>query len=202
MPPAKKVVSRPVRYLAMSTTSDHASATSVFGDSALNPLSTTSASTQLPQLHQIRRVRLREGVELRAVARRMGKGTQMRRLRREEHPETDMHLSDLLRWQRALSVPLTDLLIDDDRSLSPAVMERAHMLRVMKTVVTIYRQSSSDAIRKLVQSMIDELAEVMPELIDVGPWQGRETQAPHDYGRAAEYTVSDSIDRFATRTFT
>ena len=114
-------------------------------------------------------------------------------LKHEEKPNTDLRLSDLRRWQRALAVPLIELLVDDDRPLSAAVMERAKLLRVMKTVLAIHEQSSSAAVCRMAESMIAELRQVMPELVDVAPWHRGERLKLHDYGCVTEHPMPDSF---------
>lgn len=57
------------------------------------------------QLHRVRTVRLQQGVSLRSAARQMG--SDIRTLRLQEQESTDLRLSDLHKWQRALDVPLS-----------------------------------------------------------------------------------------------
>ena len=89
-------------------------------------------------LHRIREVRLQQGVSLRSAARNTG--LDVRTLRAQEQPEADLRLSDLWRWQQALDVPMVDLLEEGDAPLSRPVMERARLLRLMKTAEAIHQR--------------------------------------------------------------
>ena len=76
------------------------------------------------RMHRIAEVREQQGVSLRAVSRQMG--TEIRRLRKEEDETSDLRLSDLYRWQEALDVPVSELLVEPGttactlRSIEPA----------------------------------------------------------------------------------
>ncbi len=80
-----------------------------------------------PRMHRIRTVRLQQGASLRSVAR--NSGVDVRQLRLQEQESTDVRLSDLHKWQQALEVPLAELLVEPDASLSQPVMDRARMVR-------------------------------------------------------------------------
>ena len=82
-------------------------------------------------LNRLREVREQQGVTLRTCARRMH--LDMRTLRSQEEPDADLKLSDLRRWQTVLDVPLAELVEESDLPLSRPVMERAQMVRIMKT---------------------------------------------------------------------
>src|SRR5690349_16725502 len=86
-------------------------------------------------LHRIKEVRHQQGVSLRRVAQLLR--TEVRQLRREEEETSDLPLSRLYQWQKALEVPVADLLVDAGAPLSAPVMERARLVRVMKTVAAI-----------------------------------------------------------------
>ena len=72
---------------------------------------------QGPQMHRIRTVRLQQGTSLRSVARQSG--VDIRQLRLQEQESADVRLSDLHKWQKALDVPLSELIVEPDASLSP-----------------------------------------------------------------------------------
>src|SRR5687767_14686390 len=92
-----------------------------------------SLPTERSALQRVAEVRAQQGLSLRTMARRMN--VEVKELRRQEEPTTDLTLSELRRWQKALDVPLVDLLEDESQSLSRPVNERAKMVRIMKTVV-------------------------------------------------------------------
>jgi transcriptional regulator with XRE-family HTH domain len=143
-------------------------------------------------LHRIREVRLREGVSLRSAARQMG--TDIRSLRLQEQESTDLRLSELHKWQKALDVPLVELVIDDQLPLSPPVMERARLIRLMKTAAAIHERAPSLGIKRMAQMLVEQLVEIMPELRDVSPWhQFGQRRSLDEYGRIMERTVSDDL---------
>jgi transcriptional regulator with XRE-family HTH domain len=149
------------------------------------PLLQTAAISPAPKrpLHRLREVRQREGLSRCRVARLLG--ISIREVEQQEQPSTDMLLSDLQRWKKALGVPVTDLLDDSNDELSPLVHLRARLLRVMKTVRTIQERARQASMQRLATMLADQLVEVMPELKDITAWplegKGRRDR---DYGQA------------------
>ena len=122
------------------------------------------AASQRP-LHRIADVRKRQGISVRSAARRMH--TSIDQVRRQEEPGCDMLLSELLRWQQALEVPVGDLLVESEAPLSEPVLTRARLLRIMKTVRAIKETATSTSIQRFATMLEQQLVEVMPELKDV-----------------------------------
>ena len=151
--------------------------------------SATQSSANRPQMHRIRTVRIQQGVSLRTAARQM-KST-VSKVRAQEEETTDLKLSDLHKWQKALDVPVTELLVEPDNStLSPPILERARLLRMMKTAVTILENAPNDGIERLAENLVNNLIEVMPELEDVAPWHTYgQRRSLDEVGRAAEQPV-------------
>lgn len=144
------------------------------------------------RLHRVATVRQQQGLSLRSASRQLG--TDVHQLRNQEGETTDLRLSDLYQWQRVLDVPIIDLLVEPDSSLSRPVLERARLVRLMKTVAAIREQATSASIRRLAQTMIDQLIEIMPELKDVGPWHSvGQRRSLDEYGRAAERSISEDF---------
>ncbi len=143
-------------------------------------------------LHRIREIRLREGVSLRSAARQMG--TDIRSLRLQEQESTDLRLSDLHKWQKALDVPLTELVTDDELPLSQPVMERARLIRLMKTAAAIHERAPSLGIKRMAHMLVEQLVEIMPELREVSPWhQFGQRRSLDECGRIMERTISDDL---------
>lgn len=143
-------------------------------------------------MHRIAEVRSQQGVSIRSAARRMG--VPVDQVRREEAVEADIKLSDLYRWQQALEVPVADLLVELDAPLSSAVLSRARMLRVMKTVRALQEANSDASIGRLANMLEGQLLEIMPELEEVSAWHSvgqRRTQ--DELGRVAEQPISDNF---------
>jgi transcriptional regulator with XRE-family HTH domain len=144
------------------------------------------------RLHRIRTVRLREGVSLRSAARAMG--SDVRSLRAQEQESTDLRISDLRRWQKALDVPLSELMSANAEPLSRSVLERARLVRLMKTAKAICEHSPSAGIRDMAQGLIDELVKIMPELRDVNPWHTYgQRRSADEYGRILERIIADDL---------
>jgi transcriptional regulator with XRE-family HTH domain len=145
-------------------------------------------------LHRIAEVRHQQGMSLRTVSRHMG--IEGRILKQQEEETTDLPLSALYRWQEALGVPVADLLVESDATLSPPVMERARMIRVMKTVAAIMENADTPSIRRLAQTLVDQLVEIMPELEGVSPWPAvGQRRSLDDFGRAADRRLASPVFR-------
>lgn len=160
---------------------------------ATTPARTAPASPAAP-LHRIAEVRREQGVSDRSAARRLG--LTMEQIRRQEQPTTDLRLSDLQRWQQALEVPVADLLVEVDDSLSTPILNRARMLRVMKTVRAIKEAIKNTSVDRMVQMLENQLMEIMPELEEVSAWHSvgqRRTQ--DEVGRIAERPVAEGFVR-------
>jgi transcriptional regulator with XRE-family HTH domain len=148
--------------------------------------------SQGPRMHRIRTVRLQQGASLRSVARRTG--VDVRQLRLQENESADIRLSDLQKWQKALDVPMAELLAEPDEALSPGIMERARLVRLMKTAVAIRERANSENIRRMAEMLAEQLEEVMPELREVGPWhEYGQRRSLEEFGRIAERPVSDDM---------
>ena len=156
------------------------------------PVPTAPTTEAKRPLHRIADVRKRQGISMRSVARRMH--TSIDQVRQQEEPNCDMLLSELLRWQEALEVPVSDLLVECEAPLSEPVLTRARLLRIMKTVRAIKETAASSSIQRFATMLEQQLVEVMPELKDVSAWHSiGQRRSPNELGRAAERTLPDSM---------
>ena len=145
-----------------------------------------------PKLHRVATVRRQQGLSLRSAARQMG--SDVRTLREQERETNDLRLSDLCNWQHVLGVPLVELLEDPGTPLSRPVMERAKMVRIMKSVKALVEHASTPSVRRLAETLVAQLVEMMPELEEVGAWHSvGQRRSLSEYGRAAERVVSDDL---------
>ena len=120
-------------------------------------------------LHRVAEVRGQQGLSLRTVSRRTG--IEVKELRRQEDPSADMLLTDLLQWQKALDVPLVDLLEDQNQTLSRPVQERAKLVRIMKTAVSLSEACEGNIrLVRLATMLREQLVDLMPELAEIGGW--------------------------------
>ena len=144
------------------------------------------------RLHRVASVRRQQGLSLRSAARQLG--SDMRTVRSQEDESADLRLSEIYDWQRVLGVPLADLLEDPGTTLSRPVLERARMVRIMKTVRALVDRAESVAAKRLVETLVMQLVEVMPELEEVGAWHTvGQRRSLDEFGRAAERVMPDDI---------
>ncbi len=137
------------------------------------------------RLHRIATVRRQQGVSLRSASRQLHVDTQM--VQNQEDESSDLRLSELYRWEAILGVPVCELLMDSGQELSRPVMERARLVRVMKTVKSLMETATAPGIRRLTETLMQQLIEIMPELRDVSPWHSvGQRRSLTEYGRAAE----------------
>jgi transcriptional regulator with XRE-family HTH domain len=144
------------------------------------------------QLQQLGEARRRQGLSVRCIAQRLGMS--VGEVRAQEEEDADLLLSELYRWQSVLEVPLEELLSDPQDALSPKVLMRARMLRVMKTAQAMSAQARSESERRLAKLLISQLVEIMPELKEVAAWPtvGHRRTAD-EMGRIAERTIPDDF---------
>ena len=153
--------------------------------------STDRTPTAAP-LHRLHAARLQEGLAFRTAVRKLGFSST--EVRRQECETTDVPLSVLRRWSEALGVPVAELIEEPDVSLSPPVLKRARMVRVMKTASAIVEATASRRIKRLAQRMVDQLIEIMPELRTVTPWHKRgRRRTVHEHGAAFARCLSASM---------
>lgn len=142
------------------------------------------------KLHQLGEARRRQGLSVRCVAQRLGRTVS--EVRAQENEYADLLISELLRWQAALDVPIEELLCEPQDSLSPRVLTRARLLRIMKTAIAIRRQSRSEAERRLARLLVEQLLELMPELKEVSGWPAvGHRRTAEEFGRIAENPIPD-----------
>lgn len=141
-------------------------------------------------MHRIQEVRRLQGMSLRSAARHLG--CDIRQVRAQEQATTDLKLSDLYRWQEALDVPVGELLSESAEPLSRPVMQRAQLVRVMKTAAAILETATTPQTQRMAENLVQQLAEIMPELSEVSPWHSVGQRRSNDeLGRIAESPISD-----------
>ena len=146
---------------------------------------------QPKRLHRVDLVRQRQGISLRTAARRMGEHATT--LRDQEQPANDLTLKQLYAWQQVLDVPISDLLVEADGSLARPVLQRAQMLRLMKTAMAICEQSQSEPARRMAENMVNQLVEIMPELREIGAWPSvGQRRSQEEFGIAYERRLADN----------
>jgi len=143
-------------------------------------------------LHRLAAVRRQQGISQRNIARRLN--IDIATVRQQEEETTDLPLSTLYLWQRILEVPIAELLVDSNAPLSPPVFERARMVKVMKTVAAIAEKADTPSMKRLLQMLISQILEIMPELTDVAPWHTvGQRRTLEEYGRVVERQLPDDL---------
>ena len=162
------------------------------GVSKVRGLGQTGTPTSQRALHRVGVVRRLQGVSRRAVAQRLN--MEVSRLEYLERETSDMLLSRLYEWQDVLEVPVAELLVEAGDPLSPPVLKRAQLVRLMKTVLAILEKARQVSIRRMAETLVGQLTEIMPELEEVSPWNAVGKRRGRDeYGVAAGRCFSDDI---------
>ena len=160
--------------------------------SAMSDATPTSRKKQTgdQRLHRISVVRQQQGISLRTAARQMGEHAS--KLKAQEQGSTDLTLSQLYAWQKVLDVPVSDLLLEAEGPLSRPVMQRAQMLRLMKTAAAISESATNEPMRRMTENLVNQLIEIMPELREVGAWHSvGQRRSQDEYGMAYERRLAD-----------
>lgn len=143
-------------------------------------------------LHRLAEVRRIQGLSQRTVARRLR--LDMASVKQMEREDTDLPLSALYQWQKALDVPVSELLVEADEPLSTPVMKRAQLVKLMKTAMAIKERSGQPAIQRMAELLVNQLVDIMPELAQVTPWHAvGKRRSQSELGQAAIRQISDRM---------
>lgn len=146
--------------------------------------------------HRIAVVRRQQGISLRSAARKLG--TEPSMLRGQESASADLWLSELYQWQEVLQVPIAELLVESEAPLSRPVMERAQMVRLMKTAAYLVENAQALPLRRMAENLVQQLLDMMPELAEIASWHSvGQRRAPDEYGAAYDRRLPD--DAFQRR---
>ena len=113
-------------------------------------------------LHRLGEARQQEHISCRTVARHLG--ITVEEVRRQECKTADLPLSVLHQWAEALGLPVAELVVEPDDRLSTPLFNRARLVRVMKNAMAILERTRNPQTKRLAQTMVDQLKEIMPEL--------------------------------------
>ena len=143
-------------------------------------------------LQRLALVRRQQGLSRRTVARRMN--VDIEQVRLQECETADLPLSVLYAWQKALDVPVGELLVEAGDSLTSPVLERSQLVRLTKTVLAIREEAKQESIRRMAQTAVNQLIEIMPELAEVGPWHAiGKRRRLNELGIAAQRHFNDDV---------
>jgi hypothetical protein len=127
-----------------------------------------SVSAGQPGYHRLGVVRRLQGISRRTLARRMN--LELAEVRRQEDQDSDLPLSAIHEWQKVLEVPMAELLVESDDKVSGPLMQRAQLVRLMKTALALQEEADSEPARQLTGAMVQKLIDIMPELEHVSAW--------------------------------
>lgn len=160
--------------------------------SSTAPLTPISPGPSRKAYHRIKEVRRQQGCSTRRAAQMLK--CDANQVRFEEDEATDLPLSRLLEWQKVLDVPLSELLVEGEETLSPPVMERARMVRLMKTALAIEERSGNPQMKRLALTLVDQLKEIMPELDGVTAWNSVGQRRPQQFRGRVYPDIGRSFD--------
>jgi transcriptional regulator with XRE-family HTH domain len=161
----------------------------------VNVVPPTGPAKATPTLHQLQKVRQREEISLRSAARRLGMSAGEVKA---QEMATDLPISVLHRWAAALEVPIAELLVEPPSELSLPLLTRARLVRIMKTTRAIGEQTKQIQIKRLAQTLADQLIEIMPELAGVTAWNSgiSRRNGVRELGRAADFIFRLPTDEY------
>lgn len=144
------------------------------------PSTEANCSSTGKRLHQIAEVRKNQGVSIANCARKLGVSIQ--EARRQEQPETDLTLSQLMAWKEVLDVPLSELIGPIEDELENPVRNRAMLVKAMKSAKQIRQITRETRVRYAAENLVEQLIELMPELESISAWpevgQSHEARQP------------------------
>ncbi len=160
-------------------------------NSGLSPEAVIPIANGQP-LQRLAMVRRLQGISRRTVARRLNLGIEQ--VRQQEHETADLPLSTIYAWQKVLDVPINELLVEATDALVSPILERSQLVRLMKTVLAIRQQARQQSIRRMAQTMVDQLVEIMPELAQIGPWHAvGKRRRLSELGMAAQRRLTEDV---------
>ena len=111
-------------------------------------------------LHRIAAVRRREGLSLQDAAEILNVPLDF--VIWQERETSDLRLDELWAWQRALYVPVEDLLIEPYGPMPSTAVTRDEIHRAMKTTLEIAHRDTSFRIRRMARRILELLMEIVP----------------------------------------
>lgn len=120
-----------------------------------------SAAKHRP-LHRLGTVRRARKLSLDDVARQLQLPPE--EAQRQEQATSDLSLSHLYRWQKALKVPVAELLVEGQESLGLPSVKPDALAQALQVALTILGQTKQPGIRRMAHTLVDQLVELSPEL--------------------------------------
>ncbi len=133
-------------------------------------------------MHRLAEVRRAKGMPRRVLAQRLGITMQELRINEES---ADVPISTLCQWAAVLNVPITELVVEPDESLTPTRLPRLQATRLMKMAAKLRDRSRRRSIQRLAQTFVEQLAEILPDLEQVAQKNHRHSRRPNRQSPAA-----------------
>jgi transcriptional regulator with XRE-family HTH domain len=126
-------------------------------------------------LHRLAAVRRAKGIPRRVLARRLGISVEELRFKEES---TDISVSTLCEWASKLGVPVTELVVEPDEALTPTQLAQSQAARLMKVAARLRDRTKRRNIRRLAQTFVEQLTEILPALAGLGQKNHRDLRRP------------------------
>jgi len=141
--------------------------------------------------HRLPHVRQTAGISLRSISNRTGIPTA--ELRRQEKSNA-ISLDDLVKWQKALGVPLSELLNESPERMDELIRLRAGLIQLMRSTKSLLTTETTSQQEAVLKNMVNELEGLMPELSEVSSWpQNGSRRQPRDVSRLETQVVAMSM---------
>jgi hypothetical protein len=123
-------------------------------------------------------------------------GISVEELRLQEEA-IDLSISTLNKWASALKVPVTELVVEPDECLHQTNLPKSRAARLMRVAAKLRDRSRRRSIQRLAQTFVEQLAEILPGLGELGE---RNYRHPRGGGRARRASsVQPLPDSFFTK---
>lgn len=143
-------------------------------------------------LQRLAAVRRKQGLSRRTVARRLN--IEIEQVGQQENESSDLPLSMVYAWQKVLEVPVAELLVEAGNTLTAPVLKQSELVRLMKLALAISEQTKQESIRRMVEMMVGQLVEIMPELANVSEWHARgKRRRLGELGVAAQRRLGEEV---------
>ncbi len=106
-----------------------------------------------------------------------GWGISVEELRFKEE-STDISVSTLCEWASKLGVPVTELVVEPDEALTPTQLAQSQAARLMKVAARLRDRTKRRNIRRLAQTFVEQLTEILPALAGLGQKNHRDLRRP------------------------
>lgn len=142
-------------------------------------------------LHRLAAVREAKGLSQCEMAQRLKLSVDQVKLQEQE--TSDLRLSVVSQWARALGVPLTVLLAEAGAEVAFTQIKPDQALQLMELVKGIRRAARRPAVQRMAQTLVEQLLEIAPELEDLGPARASGFQRTDRPERPRQRPLSENL---------